>query len=190
VTRRAQIPSIAYVVAFASTDRDFLTAGYKSRLVAQSIVLGLDSQRPEAKDRGMEAKTSKDPRNAIGIAGELAVRQQVIAWNWHLIDHNVRWREGELDLIALDRRTLVFAEVKTLVARSPNGQANFSPFESITRRKQNQVRMLAKRWISDDLRKLRGDKDLRIDSIRFDAFAVTIMRDGTIKKIEHLEDAF
>lgn len=154
------------------------------------FVFGLDPERLEAKDRGMEAKTSTDPRNAIGKAGELAVRQQVLAWNWHLIDHNVRWREGELDLIALDRRTLVFAEVKTLVGRNPNGQANFSPFESINRRKQHQVRMLAKRWLSDDLRKLRREKDLRIEAIRFDAFAVTILRDGTIKKIEHLEDAF
>lgn len=138
----------------------------------------------------MGTRTTPDPRNSIGAAGELAVRQQVIAWNWHLVDHNVRWREGELDLIALDRRTLVFAEVKTLIARHPDGQAGFSPFESITQRKQNQVRMLARRWLVDELRRLKRERELRFEAIRFDAFAVTMLRDGTVKKIEHLEDAF
>ena len=138
----------------------------------------------------MTPATQPDQRPSVGLAGELAVRQYVIKRNWHLIDHNVRWREGELDLIALDGRTLVFAEVKTLVARAANGQTSYSPFESIGRRKQNQIRMLAKRWLTDDLRRCRSERELRFNEFRFDAFAVTLARDKRVLSIEHLEDAF
>jgi putative endonuclease len=138
----------------------------------------------------MHSGTKPDGRPAVGLAGELAVRQHVINRNWRLIDHNVRWREGELDLIALDGRTLVFAEVKTLVARGADGKSSFSPFESIDRRKQNQIRMLARRWITDELRRLRAEHGMSFNDFRFDAFAVTLTRENQVLSIEHLEDAF
>lgn len=138
----------------------------------------------------MTQTPTSDARPAVGRAGELAVRELVVKRNWHVIDHNVRWREGELDLIAIDNNTLVFAEVKTLVARGPNGRNTFSPFESIDRRKQTQVRMLAKRWLSDELRRKPEVRGMWFDSFRFDAFAVTLSRQHEVLSIEHLEDAF
>lgn len=126
----------------------------------------------------------------MGLAGELAVREHVVKRNWHVIDHNVRWREGELDLIAVDGTTLVIAEVKTLVARGPDGRSAFSPFESIDRRKQNQIRMLTRRWLVDELRRHQNGQDLRFSNLRFDAFAVTLSRQREVLSIEHLEDAF
>jgi putative endonuclease len=107
-----------------------------------------------------------------------------------VLEYNVRWRDGELDMIAIDGRTLVFAEVKTLVARSADRKPAFSPFESITRRKQMRIRQLARRWMVDELQRQRRDRELRIDSIRFDAFAVVVDRAHAVKSIEHLEDAF
>lgn len=118
------------------------------------------------------------------------MREYVRARDWRVVDHNVRWREGELDLIAVDHGTLVIAEVKTLVARGPNGRSAFSPFESIGRQKQNQIRMLTRRWITDDLRRLDLGPDCRFSAFRFDAFAVTLSRAGEVLEIEHLEDAF
>jgi putative endonuclease len=138
----------------------------------------------------MAIDTSNDPRNRIGQAGELAVRQDVTRRGWIVLNHNVRWRDGELDLVALDGRTLVFAEVKTLVARSKDRKPPFSPFESITRRKQMRIRTLAKRWIVDELQRQRRERELRIDSIRFDAFAVVVDSSKAVRSIEHLEDAF
>jgi putative endonuclease len=132
----------------------------------------------------------RDSRPTTGLAGELAVRELVVKRGWILVDHNVRWREGELDLIAIDGRTLVIAEVKTLVARGRHPKTAFSPFESIDRRKQNQIRMLARRWLSDELRRARLERDVRFDSLRFDAFAVTLSESGDVLEIEHLEDAF
>lgn len=133
---------------------------------------------------------ARDSRPTTGLAGELAVRELVVKRGWILVDHNVRWREGELDLIAIDGRTLVVAEVKTLVARGRSRTTAFSPFESIDRRKQNQIRMLARRWLSDELRRARIERDVRFDSLRFDAFAVTLAESGEVLEIEHLEDAF
>jgi putative endonuclease len=136
------------------------------------------------------ASHAKDSRPNTGIAGELAAREFVVKRGWILVDHNVRWREGELDLIAIDGRTLVIGEVKTLVARGRHPKTAFSPFESIDRRKQNQIRMLARRWLSDELRRARIERDVRFDSLRFDAFAVTLAESGDVLEIEHLEDAF
>lgn len=131
-----------------------------------------------------------DHRRTIGEIGESAVRRCVVSWNWHLVDHNVRWRDGELDVIAIDDRTLVFIEVKTLRAKAGSDRAAFSPFESIDRRKQAQLRKLAKRYLSDDIRRVRMDDGLRIEAFRFDAFAVIVGRDDQVLSIEHLEQAF
>jgi putative endonuclease len=131
-----------------------------------------------------------DERPAVGQAGEIAVREFVTKRNWHVLDHNVRWREGELDLIALDGSALVFAEVKTLVARGAGGMPPFSPFESIDRRKQNQIRSLARRWIVDEVPRVREIPNAHFNAFRFDAFAVTLSRQHEVLSIEHLEDAF
>ena len=140
-------------------------------------------------DRSM-TQTSTDDRPAVGVAGELAVREFVTRRNWKIVDHNVRWREGELDLIAVDGNTLVVAEVKTLVARGPDGRSAFSPFESIDRRKQNQIRALTRRWLVDEIRRKQFGGDLHFNNFRFDAFAVTLSRGHEVLSIEHLEDAF
>lgn len=138
----------------------------------------------------MQSPAKQDRRIEVGARGEEAVRDHVRRLDWRVIDHNVRWREGELDLIAVDGATLVIAEVKTLVARGADGKPAFSPFESIGRQKQNQIRMLARRWMTDDLRRLDLGSGHRFSAIRFDAFAVTLTRAGDVLEIEHLEDAF
>lgn len=135
-------------------------------------------------------QSTTDARPAVGAAGELAVRELVARRNWQIVDHNVRWREGELDLIAIDGNTLVVAEVKTLVARGPDGRSAFSPFESIDRRKQNQIRTLTRRWLVDEIRRKQDDRGLSFSNYRFDAFAVTLSRSHEVLSIEHLEDAF
>ena len=137
-----------------------------------------------------KAKKRTDPRHAIGAIGEAAVRDCVTAWNWYVVDHNVRWRDGELDIIAVDDRTLVFIEVKTLRAKSSTGRPSFSPFESIGDRKRAQIRSLAKRWISDELRRQYHRGERRFEGFRFDAFAVTVDAADNVTTIEHIEDAF
>jgi putative endonuclease len=151
---------------------------------------GLESEHRFTEAAGMTIQQLTDQRNQIGRTGEAAVREDVTRKGWTVLEYNVRWRDGELDMIAIDGRTLVFAEVKTLVARGADRKPAFSPFESITRRKQMRIRQLARRWMVDELQRQRRDRELRIDSIRFDAFAVVVDRAHAVKSIEHLEDAF
>lgn len=135
----------------------------------------------------MQPDENTDTRNETGAAGELAVREHVSALGWQIVEHNVRWREGELDLIALDGPDLVVAEVKTLRARGSSRRPAFSPLESIGARKQSQIRNLTRRWLVDERRRA---QQLRFRGLRFDAFAVVVDEDGSTVTIEHVCDAF
>jgi putative endonuclease len=150
--------------------------------------MGVEMQRIRRQHGGMKRQASITNRNELGAHAEAAVRANVAARGWCAVDQNVRRREGEIDLIALDGHTLVFAEVKALAAigdRPP-----FSPFESIGVKKQTRIRTLARHWLSEDLRRMRTDSALQFSAIRFDAFAVTVDSDGTVIDFAHVEDAF
>ena len=101
---------------------------------------------------------------------------------WELIERNARSRYGELDIVALDQRTLVFVEVKAGRAGSSFGPAR--PVLGIDFRKQLRIRRLATTWMS-------ARRDLpRYDEIRFDAVGVTFGRVGDVTDYEHIEAAF
>ncbi|MGV1004343.1 MAG: YraN family protein [Candidatus Nanopelagicales bacterium] len=88
---------------------------------------------------------------AAGLLRSQGMR--VLARNW-------RCSAGEIDLIALAGRTLVFCEVKT--RRSVIAGA---PLEAIDERKQQRLEGLAERWLSE-FGPFGGE-------VRFDAVAVT-----------------
>lgn len=136
----------------------------------------------------MNPSTETDPRRTIGAAGEQAATDHLLKLGWTILSRNVRWREGELDIVGLVDGVLVFVEVKTLVARA--GGAPFSPLESIGRRKQQRIRMLARRWIADQLPRQRCDAEISFSSIRFDAVAVVVAGNGGVTGLEHVVDAF
>ena len=54
-----------------------------------------------------------DPRRALGALGEELAAAHLQRLGFVVLARNVRTRHGEIDLIAFDGRTLVFAEVKT-----------------------------------------------------------------------------
>jgi putative endonuclease len=85
----------------------------------------------------------------------------VLARNW-------RCREGEIDLIVVQRRTIVFCEVKTRTS-----DAFGLPAEAVTRAKRERLRHLAAKWLDESpVRPLR---------IRFDVAAIL---DGHLEVIE------
>ena len=53
----------------------------------------------------------------LGRAGEELAGEHLRRLGFRVLERNVRTREGEIDLIAFDGRTLVFAEVKTAARR-------------------------------------------------------------------------
>jgi putative endonuclease len=121
-------------------------------------------------------------RLRLGRAAESLVATRLAAAGWELVERNARTRHGELDLVALDDRSLVFVEVKAGRAGSAFGPER--PVLSVDFRKQARIRRLATAWMSER-------RDLpRYDEIRFDAVGVTYDRNGFVVDYEHIEGAF
>jgi putative endonuclease len=121
-------------------------------------------------------------RQRIGRAAEDLVASRLAERGWELVERNARTRYGELDLVALDRDTLVFVEVKAGRADSAFGPER--PVLGVDRRKQLQVRRLATAWMAEN----RGAA--RYSEIRFDAIGVSFDRDGQLIDLEHITGAF
>ena len=83
-------------------------------------------------------------RRVLGQTGEAAVADWYVSRGYEVIARNWRCREGEIDLIVADRRTMVFCEVK---ART-TGRFG-TPAEAVTPAKQARLRRLAARWLAE-----------------------------------------
>jgi putative endonuclease len=145
---------------------------------------GREEPGRKAREPGREAA---DPRRTLGAAGELLAARHLEARGFEIVDQNFRTRYGELDLVASDRRFLVFCEVKTRIARGEQGP--LGPLAAIGVRKRRQVRAMAREWLGARA------PDARCDSgsppeIRFDAIGLTLDVQGRLMSLEHLEGAF
>jgi putative endonuclease len=121
-------------------------------------------------------------RQRLGQAAEDLVAARLVDAGWEVLERNARTRHGELDLVALDGRTLVFVEVKAGRAGSAFGPER--PVLSVGHRKQRRVRLLAAAWMS-------AHRDLPpYDEIRCDAIGVTYDHAGRVVDYEHLQGAF
>jgi putative endonuclease len=123
-----------------------------------------------------------DPRRRIGQLAENLVAARLVNSGWELIERNARTRYGELDIVALDGRALVFVEVKAGRAGSAFGPER--PVLGVGPQKQQRIRRLAVAWIRE-----RRDAP-RYAEIRFDAVGVTLDRLGRVTDYEHIRAAF
>ena len=131
---------------------------------------------------------SRDPRRALGQAGERLAADHLAARGFDVIDRNFRTRAGEIDLVARDERFLIFCEVKTRVVRHGPGAHRpgvLGPFAAIGPRKQRQVRAMAREWLNAAARDGPSPPE-----IRFDAIGICLDPAGRIVLLEHLEAAF
>jgi putative endonuclease len=117
--------------------------------------------------------------------GERIAERHLERRGYRVIERNYRTRYGEIDLIAVDRRAIVFCEVKTRVSPSRTGPAG--PFDAIGPSKRRRVRMMAAQWLAareaDPARPRRPE-------LRFDAIGVTLATGGRLLALDHLEGAF
>jgi putative endonuclease len=118
---------------------------------------------------------SASGKQALGKEGERVAEQYLKNKGYKLIERNYRCPLGELDLIVLDRRVVVFVEVKT---RSGNGYG--TPLEAVAFRKQRKMIQTAQYFLSE--------KKLHQRDTRFDV--VGISWPGREPEIEHVENAF
>lgn len=124
-------------------------------------------------------------RLRTGRVGEARAAEHLGSLGYRILERNARTRYGELDLVALDRRALVFVEVKAVRAGGRVGPER--PVLWVTPRKQQQVRRLATAWMAE--RRQSGSVP-RYAEIRFDAVGVLVGRDDEVLDLEHLVGCF
>lgn len=111
-------------------------------------------------------------KDEVGRYGEDVVARQLAEQGWEVLARNWRCADGELDIIAVERGTLVAVEVKTR-----RSTAYGSPQEAVTWHKLNRIRRLVATWLSSQER--------RFAAVRVDVAAVTVAGAGAAS-VEHL----
>lgn len=116
--------------------------------------------------------------NLVGAWGEAIAAEYLRKRHFQILEAGFRCRFGEIDLIARDRKYLVFAEVKL------RKSGEFAKaLEYVDRRKQDRIRTTAQVYLSQNPTPLQP----RFDVIEIYAPAGT----ATARpEIHHLEDAF
>ena len=114
-------------------------------------------------------------RAALGRAGEDAAGRWYEERGYEVLERNWRRREGEVDLIARNGRTVVFCEVKTRTSDAFGTGA-----ESVLPAKQRRIRRLAARWLAE----LTPASGRALVDLRFDVVSITA------GEVEVFEDAF
>jgi putative endonuclease len=122
------------------------------------------------------AKRFTDDR-PLGQRGEDAAVRYLKRKGYHILARGLDSRLGELDIIAVDGRTVVFVEVKT---RQTNEAGH--PAEAIDERKQRRMTQAALSYL-----KTHG---LLQYSARFDAVAILWPANSKRPSIEHYPNAF
>jgi putative endonuclease len=124
--------------------------------------------------------------HALGRRGEELACEHLERRGFRIVERNARTRAGEIDIVAFDGSTLVFAEVKS--RRAPSGgaaAAGAGPLEGLGPRQQAHLRQLAAAWLR---RGARGFPYAR--TLRLDAVGVTMDAGGRLLRLEHLEGAW
>jgi putative endonuclease len=113
----------------------------------------------------------------LGERGEDAATRYLKRKRYRIVARRVDSKLGELDIIAVDGRTIVFVEVKTRTS----GAAGH-PSEAIDERKQQRMTRAALAWLKS--------KGLLNNAARFDVVAVTWPDGARRPTIEHYQNAF
>jgi putative endonuclease len=123
------------------------------------------------------AGVSSDPRHHLGRLGERLAAAHLERLGYAVVARNHRTRYGEIDLVVCDGRTLVFCEVKTRRGRG-------EPWDALHPAKCAQVRRMARAYLAE------AEDRPRVPLLRFDAIGVVVDPQGSLTRLDHLEDAF
>jgi putative endonuclease len=137
----------------------------------------LQDHRPRAGDR----------RRTLGRLGEELAAAHFRGLGFDVLERNLRTRHGEIDLIAFDGSTLVFAEVKArrVTARQQGIRLDQLPLAALRPRQRVRLRRLAAAW----LRESRHTRPTA-RNIRFDAIGVLLDSRERLLRVDHIEGAW
>jgi putative endonuclease len=111
-----------------------------------------------------------------GLAGEETARQYLVQQGYEILERNYRSSQGEIDLIARDKGTLVFLEVKNYSFRSLG-----SAVGAVGSTKRKSLAHAAETYLFEH--------NICNTDCRFDVIAIYRHYNGQ-RKIEHYQDAF
>ena len=117
------------------------------------------------------------PAKTLGQRGEAAAVRYLRRRGCKILARGDRYGPGELDIVALDRNTIVFVEVKTR-----QDHAAGHPSEAVDEAKQRRLTRLAVTF-------LKRHRLLEYPA-RFDVIAITWPADKWFPTIEHIQNAF
>ncbi len=120
--------------------------------------------------------TASTPRIALGRWGEDLAARHLERTGYVVLSRNWWCRDGELDLVATDRKRLVVCEVKTRT-----GLGFGTPAEAVTPDKADRIRRLSDLWQRRFM--------LRWCPVRFDIIAI-LARPGEPPHVRHIKAAF
>ncbi len=153
-------------------------------------MLSQDSPDPDADPAPAPAPSpspSEDPRRTLGRLGENLALAHFERLGFSALGRNERTRYGEIDLIAFDGATLVFAEVKTRRMREhkQNIRDDQQPLAWLRPRQSERLRQLAAAWLYDK-------QHIRptAHTIRFDAIGVIVDTNDKLICLDHIEGAW
>jgi ribonuclease HII len=115
-------------------------------------------------------------RKETGVTGEAVARAHMERLGWEILAARYSVRGGELDLVARENGTLVFAEVKTR-----RGGCFGEAAEAVTPRKRARMLIAAEAFLYE--------RELGEVDCRFDVIEVAVGRDG-LHQVHLLRDAF
>ena len=114
------------------------------------------------------------PVNPRGVSGEALAEDHLRGLGYEIVARDVRTPLGQLDLVALDGKTLVFVEVKTRA-----GHGFGLPQEAVDAKKIRKLRQLALYYL-----KMRPHRGL----FRFDVVGLTVNQ-GKLARVDHVKNA-
>ena len=117
------------------------------------------------------------PPRSLGYRGERAAERYLRRLGYVIVARSELNKLGEIDLIAVDGRTVVFVEVKTRTSRQAG-----HPADAVDADKQARMTKAALAYLKRH--------DLLEHACRFDVIAVTWPDHGRQPSIEHFKNAF
>jgi putative endonuclease len=127
-----------------------------------------------------------DHRRALGQLGERLAAAHLERLGFAILARNARTRHGEIDLIAFDGHTIVFAEVKTRCShRRWRPTPDEQPLAWLRPRQRTRLRRLAAAWLYREARNRPS-----AHTIRFDAIGVIVDESNRLISLDHIEGAW
>lgn len=111
-------------------------------------------------------------KDVLGREGEQAAVDYLTERGFRILDRNWRCADGEIDIVAVDRHSLVVCEVKTR-----SGTRYGTPLEAVGRVKLRRLRRLAAQWLNAH--------GVRFEQIRIDVVGLLYEGSGGFT-IEHV----